>query len=337
MAYVLGAAYVKYYPSLLLPYSQTTVHVESTDYERTINTAAGFMQGVYSGQPVGTAYSASLSAPLYTQTTVTDVISTLSKTTTKYSTSAAVPPIHTDESIILAAGRNCPMYETWVDQNGVNSTIKNTYTTYMKDVVAYLKTKKINVRSMDDLFGFADIAISNAYAEIPIPGGIDPASQYYQDLKFAYEWTSAVWYTAQTIQTELTSIDTFQNVLNLMDKVIAGKSAIKFSMFSAHDVTLLPLLATLGIVNDSCLLANYVAKKAGKTLPYPNCVFPGFTANLAFELYGGKSPYVVVYYNGNLIKVCNGQSSCGLTAFRTDIQTRTNHLYNNANFKTLCA
>ena len=338
MAYALGAVYMKYYSGLLSPYSSTAVHVESTNYERTKDTAAAFWQGVYNGKLLGTAYNANLTMPMYTQSTVSSVLTTLSKTTTKYNASAPVPTIHTSDSIILAAGRDCPMYETWVDENDLNSTVKNTYATYMKDVVAYLKTKKIYVSSMDDLYSFADIAISNSHAGLPIPGGIDPTSQYYQDLKLAYEWTSAFWYTAQTIQTQLTAIDLFQNALNLMDKVVAGKSAIKFSMFSAHDVTLLPVLATLGIVNDTCLLANYVAKKANKTLPYPNCVFPGFTSNLAFELYTSttSSPFVEVYYNGNLIKICNNKSSCSLTSFRTDIQTKTNYAYNNANFATLC-
>ena len=50
----------------------------------------------------------------------------------------------------------------------------------------------------------------------------------------------------------------FQNVLNLMDKVVIGKSEVKFSMLSAHDVTLIPMLNALDIVNTKCLTSNYV-------------------------------------------------------------------------------
>ena len=214
-----------------------------------------------------------------------------------------------------------------------HDTVTSIYTTYMKDVVAYLKTKKISVSSMSDLSDFGDLAICNAFAGLPIPGGVDPTSQYYQDLKFSYDWTMANQYTAQVNQTQITAIDLFEDVLNIMDKVIAGKSTLKYSMYSAHDVTLLPLLNILGVVNTTCLLDNYVAKKANQTLPYPNCVFPGFTANLAFELYGGSSPSVKVLYNGNVIKICSDAYSCGLTAFRADIETKTNYTYNNANFK----
>ena len=338
MAYVLGAVYMRYYSTLLSPFSASTVHVESTNYERTRDTASSFFQGAYNGPLVGSVFNANLAMPMYTQSTITSVLTSLSKTSAKFNASAPVPTVYTSSSIILAAGRDCSNYETWVDENDLNVAIKNVYNTYMLDLVKYLRTKKIYASSLEDLYSFADIAISNYHAGLPIPGGIDPTSQYYQDLKLAYEWLSAIWYTAQTVQTQLTSIDTFQNILNLMDKVVAKKSAIKFAMFSAHDVTLLPVLATLGIVNDTCLLANYVATRASKTLPYPNCVFPGFTANIAFELYSSttSTPFVEVYYNGNLIKICNNKSSCGLTSFRTDIQTKTNYAYNNANFDTLC-
>ena len=337
MSYVLGATYAKYYPTLLLPYSQNAVHIESTNVERTINTAKSFMQGVYNGQVTGTAYSANISAPLYTQSTVKQVISTLSKSSAKFNVSAPSPPIHTSGSTILAASRSCAKSSIWQSQNDADSAVKNIYTTYMQDLVKYLKTKKISAGSMGSLYNFADLAIANAFNGLPIPGDIDPTSQYYQDLKLAYEWSATYWYTAQELQTQLTGMSLLQNVFNLMDKVVAGKSPIKYSMFSAHDVTLLPVLASLGIVNNTCILANYVAEKANKAVPYPNCVFPSFTANLAFDLYGGKSPYVEVYYNGDLVKICNNKSSCGLSDFRADVEKKTNYAYNNANFKLLCA
>ena len=337
MAYVLGATYVKNYSSLLLPYSASTVNVESTNYERTMNTAASFMQGVYNGTVTGDAYLSNITAPLYNQTTINQVLSALNKTSVKFNTSAPVPPIHINDSIILAAGKSCTKSSTWQAQNVNSTTVTSIYTTYMKDVVAYLKTKKISAGSMNSLSNFGDLAICSAFAGLPIPGGIDPTSQYYQDLKFSYDWTMANQYTAQALQTQLSSIDLFENVLNLMDKVVAGKSTLKYSQYSAHDVTLLPLLSTLGVVNSTCLLDNYVAQRANQTLPYPNCVFPGFTANIAFELYGGSSPSVRVLYNGNLVKICSDAYSCGLTAFRSDIETKMNYTYNSANFKLLCA
>ena len=189
---------------------------------------------------------------------------------------------------------------------------------------------------MNDLYGLGDLAICNVFAGLPIPGGIDPNSQYYQDLKLAYEWTAVNQYITQDLQIQISSMAMFQNVLNLMDQVIAGKSTIKYSMFSAHDVTLLPILSKLDVLNSTCLLANYAAKKANQALPYPNCLFPGFTANVAFELYGGTTPYIKVFYNGNLVSICNNNNSCGLTDFRADIETKTNYAYNNANFKLLC-
>ena len=337
MAYILGAAYAENYPSLLLPYSASTVHIESTNYERTLDTAASFLQGVYNGTVTGTAYASNITAPPYDQTEVNQIISNLNQSSVKFDTSAPIPTVHTNDSIILAASKSCTKSATWQTQNEANSSVTTVYTTYMKDVVAYLKTKKISVSSMDDLYDFGDLAVCNAFAGLPIPGGIDPTSQYYQDVKFAYEWTMANQYLGQDLQVQITSMTMFQNILNLMDKAISGKSTVKFSMYSAHDVTMIPVLASLGIVNSTCLLDNYVAKKANQTLPYPNCVFPGFTANLAFELYGGASPYVSVRYNGNLINICNDASSCGVTDFRTDVETKTNYTYNNANFKVLCA
>ena len=336
MSYILGASYYKYYSSLLSPYSASTVHIESTNVERTISTVKSFMQGAYNGPVTGTAYPANISAPFFLQPAINAVISKLNKTSTKFNTSAPVPPIHTNDSVILGASRSCSKASKWQSQNDANSTFKNVYNTHMQNVVKYLKSKNIKVSSMADLYNFGDLAICNAFSGLPIPGGIDPTSQYYKDLRFAYEYTLAFWYTAQDLQTQLTGMTQFQNVLNLLDQVVAGKSKLKYSMLSAHDVTLLPVLATLGVVNHTCLLANYVAQKANQTLPYPNCVFPGFTANLIFELYSDPSPYVVVYYNGNQIKICNNKSTCNLKSFRTDIEAKTNYAYNNANFKVLC-
>ena len=337
MAYVLGAAYAKNYSSIFSQYSASIVNVESTNYDRTINTAASFLQGAYNGTVTGTAYLSNITAPLYDQTLINQVLSDLSKTSVKFNTSAPVPIIHTNDSVILAAGRSCAKSATWQAQNQAdNVTITNIYNTHMKEVAAYLKTKKIYVSSMNSISSFGDLAICNAFAGLPIPGDIDPTSQYYRDLKFSYDWTMANQYIAQDIQTQITAIDLFEDVLNLMDKVIAGKSTLKYSMFSAHDVTLLPLLSILGVVNTTCLLDNYVANKANQALPYPDCVFPGFTANIAFELYAGTTPSVKVLYNGKVVKICSDAYSCGLTAFRADIEAKLNYTYNNANFKLLC-
>ena len=338
MAYILGATYVKYYRSLLVPYSASTVNIESTNVERTVSTAKSFMQGVYNGSVTGTAYPSNITAPFYTQSTVDSVISKLNKSSTKYDTSAPVPPIHTnDEYNILSLNKFCAKTNTWGSENDDSVTLKNVYTTHMQDLVKYLKSKNITVSNMGDLYEFGDLAIANAFSGLPIPGGIDPTSQYYKDVKFAFEYTLAYWYTAQDIQVQMSSMNPFQNILNLMDKVVAGKSTLKYSMFSAHDTNLLPVLSILGVLNNTCLLENYIAQKANQALPYPTCVFPGFTANLAFELFGGTSPFVVLYYNGDRINICNGKSSCSLKSFRADIEKKTNWTYNNANFKVICA
>ena len=289
MAYILGATYVKNYASLLLPYSSSIINVESTNYERTINTAASFLQGVYNGPVTGSAYPSSITAPLHNQATINQIISTLNDPSVSFDTSAPTPTIHVNESILIGGSRSCPKSATWQAQNSNSSDIDNIYNTYMQDVVKYLRSKRIFTGNMDNLYNFGDLAMCNVFAGFPIPGGIDPSSQYYQDVKFAYEWTSANMYLSQDIQVQMSSMTIFQNILSLMDQAAAGKSKLKYAQYSAHDVTLLPMLASLGVVNTQCLLANYVAKKANQDLPYPNCVFPGFTANIAFELYGGKN------------------------------------------------
>ena len=336
MSYILGSVYAKKYPSLLLPYNKNTVNIESTDYQRTIETAKHFVNGAYSASPTGKSYSTSLNMPQFIQSSVSQAIVTLSSPATRFVTNPTLPPIHTQDSIILAAGNLCNNFDVWKNQNKKNTARDTFFNTYMTGLVSYLRSKKIYVYELGGVVTFADFAIANANSDLPIPAGVDPSSQYYQDLKLAYEWDSTNTYTAQTVQTQITGSDFLQNVLGLMDKVVAGRSQTKFSMFSAHDVTLLPVLTSLGIVTRECLISNYNARKANKVLPYPNCVFPGYTANLAFELYTGSSPYVQVYYNGNLVSICNNTSQCTLKNFRADVEQKTNYQNNKANFKKLC-
>ena len=64
------------------------------------------------------------------------------------------------------------------------------------------------------------------------------------------------------------------------------------------------------------MYANFQSYLENKTLVYPNCYFPYFASDVAFEFYNDtNSPTVEFYYNGVLIPLCNGQDACSYDDF----------------------
>ena len=113
---------------------------------------------------------------------------------------------------------------------------------------------------------------------------------------------------------------------------------LKYSIFSAHDTTLQPYMASLNLTNWECLLDQYEAKNDSKK---GNCIagYPIFASQLIVELHSnqtkiGKEYFVKVIYNGVEMKLCETEETeCLFDEFN---QRLNNYVLSDEDFETSC-
>ena len=321
MHYLLGTAIRDQYSDILTGYDPAKIYVRSTDRNRTIMSGYSHLYGVYNGD--GPSLNGSISQdkaiPPYTSAVIDDTIKSMN-TTNALPNNFQVVPIHVvtkDEDMELVGFDQCPLSKVWFEKNSNSRIANSVFKNEMGDLVTYLRNQSLKINSFEDLATAGDNAIANKYQGKDLPGHVVPDSKLYKDLKFSTEWLATQKLFGMESQKELYAVPLLLLIKDYFNGIKNGTSSLDFVFLSAHDSTLLTLLAAFNITTPQCMLENYRSGKPDDDLPNPNCLYPAYASNVIFEFYNDPvEPYVIFYYNGNEINICGTEGeNCSLDQF----------------------
>jgi len=344
MHYLLGAALKDRYPTLFDKYDPAKIILRSTDVNRTIMSAYSQLYGIYGGSGLGLtgAEADILSVPPYI-----DYDPSIAKDLTN---DAALPnkfqvlPLHIDSvnsDRVLRSLNACPLADEWAKENGLDEEATNVFNTELAHIAEIMTTAGLDAANIQKLNWIGDTAVANKFQNLPIPGDVDPNSQDYLDVRFAFEWHFFKAFGSGKNEAALHSLYLLNNIQDYILGYLNGTSSANFVLLSGHDSTLLPLLVAFGVTTKDCLLANYKAHKAGEALPNPNCIYPTFASNVVFEVYGQSTAdaYVKFYYNNVAQPICgktgDDSNKCTLKEFADYIKKVTKG-YTYEYYETTC-
>ncbi|CAD8084805.1 unnamed protein product [Paramecium sonneborni] len=309
--YVLGKwlrqRYIIDFPLLSPTFNENEIYIESSDVNRTLQSAYCNLQGMYPEGPIVPHFegeNASLLLPPNEGATVPKDIKDYA-----LPNKISLIPIHTKQkSMDYAIAISCP--------NGANMTADNKKTDLYKqvndassqlykDFNEQLKlTGEEQVNDFVILSNYRDTFICNKYNGDEMPNLTSETLKQIDDvanLAFSLE-------KFQTpLQVKLYSTPYFKQVLDHFDSFLNGTSHFKYYGSSSHDSTLLALLSGLNLTSAQCQADIYLKKN----VTHKNCItqYVEFASNIIFELYNNSitGPYVKVLYNGEYMPLCSDE------------------------------
>lgn len=323
MHYLLGKALAQDYPHLLGTYDPSQITVFSTDVNRTIMSAYSQLFGMFSpGAKNLTDYQNKTAVPPGLETyNFTEFLPD------NYPLPNGIQPVPVhiiahERDYALAADAGCTNFQQ-AKVDALNATAYTDFMNTLNDTVNMIKSyaAQYNI-SLPDIWSYgilADTLITNYFENITAPVNVTYGSKEWNDLMFFNDWVVTYLYTGQLKNLRLMSYNLFQRQFDLLNGKLKGKFNKKFALLSAHDTTLLPMLAGLGVVTPQCLMDNYLGK-TNDTL----CKFPGYSSTILTELYNDTdTPYVKFRYNGVYLNVCNNtNNTCTLKAYQDLVDQR---------------
>lgn len=323
--YILGKVLSEKYSDLLgAAYNYSQVYMISDTTPRCIQSALTHLYGIYLGTGPGLrdGYPPELAIPPYQDPLVKKIADSLEDfQALPY---REVPNIvnivdNTNAYIFQGDSSNyCPNMDKWETENSVDAAEQEAFNQIFNDTITNvnkLLSEELKLTSAMNVSTFGDVVLANLYDNRTLPGNLtDP--QLVANVTHAFTWFIYHNWLAQPIQRQLASFNLVDAVLTELANYRAGNTYNKAAFYSGHDSNVLAVLAAFNVVNEDCIVANFESYLENNTLVYPNCYFPYFASDIAFEFYNDtNSPTVEFYYNGVLIPLCNGQDSCSYDDF----------------------
>lgn len=324
MHYLLGQSVAKDYPELLGTYDPSQISVYSTDVNRTIMSAYSHLYGMFNP---GVNYTLT---PFQNGTALppgleNQDLSEFIKDGFALPNGIRPIPVHIVarfRDYFLSPETGCTNFNN-ISQGTLNSTRFQEFKTIMNSTTKLIEdySKQFNV-PLSDIWSYqslADVLIANWFENIPFPVNITYGSKEWHDLMFYNNWVVSYMYTGQNETLKISAVNLFDRMFTQLRGKLNGTFDKKFALHSAHDTTLMPMLATLGLVTTDCLRDVYLGK-----LPEHECAFPEYSANIITELYNDTAkPYVKFRYNGNYKNICNTTDfTCDLDVYEQLVRDR---------------
>ena len=341
MQYLLGKALSKRYPNLLQKaYDRKKVYVRSSQTDRCLDSATSQLFGAFlgSGPSLDADYPQSLAVPPFDPELIQELISDIN--TTQAIPGGFVPivinSVPREVDIVLQTPGTCPGLFLDATKNLVNVKSLNLWFNTLAKTRQTLEAAGIQVGNPLKMGEVGDTLYCDVIQDKSLPANITVGSDLYRDVTFAGVWFLTLAEYSSDRQKQLLSVPLFDQVMNFLDAKVNGTTDVEFVFLSTHDSTLMTILTALDIVNEDCLMQNYVSQKAGKPLPFPNCEYPVFASTLLFEYYDNSTiPHVVFRYNDAAIPLCGGNVECSYPDFKALVQNVTNG-YTVQDYKEKC-
>lgn len=304
--YVLGQLlrleYIENLNFLTPTYNATELYVYSTNVNRTIISAMSQLLGLYplgSGPDIPTNMNYSLLLPPFNNS-----FKIAEDNSFNALPNAFQPiPIHTNgleqEYLLRPWEINvCKVNKRWyLEQYNTsffkeitlefNETLRNVgdMVNVSKDAMDFWKMHHIYDVFQNDIFSGKDL-----------PQDFD---KYSKNMSFIYDILVYFIDFGTPLQKRTLSTPFFENLINIFEAKIKGIDKRKWIMYSAHDITLITILAGLNYTSYECL---YQGWRQGGVYDKLCQHFPTYASNLLFELHNDTNVYKVkVRYNGEYL------------------------------------
>ena len=318
-----GVYLSKLYPNLFSKYDPNTIYIRSSDVNRTLMSAYSMLDGLFLGKGPSFAetYPLDRSIPLYPlnfSVTDRDVLPF------KYQ----AVPIHTlesdkDELLRGYSDSVCPISTNLTSNQSQSPAYKEMMNKFNSTITELYKAvpniKPLNTGGLNDL---SDALIANYFEGKPLPGGIDPNSGLGRNFTFLMSYMAYFLNAGTPLQRRLFSMNPLTQFKADLEQILKG-SKTNIRLYSAHDSTLLPILAAMGIASHECLYKNFFENGNATS-----CYFPKFASALRFELWKNEtdenSSEIRVYFDEVAQNICKSANShCKWGAFKDFIQNIT--------------
>lgn len=260
----------------LLPtnYQAGSLYVRSSDFDRTLMSAEAVLTGLY---PPGTGPN----LPDTKNPALPDALQPI--------------PIHTvpkDSDSLFFPQQPMPLFKRYVfsspDWQQKNAELAPNY-------ARWSEASGMKIKTLYNIIGLGDALYIRQVHNVPLPQGL--SKQDVQTIISAYQWAIARLFSPPEVSDPLA-----HNLLMQIDQYFQDaslqKTALKYVLFSAHDVTLLSTLSALGA---------------------PLSVQVPYASDLRLELLENDTQqyFVKVTYNGKPVNLPNCQNSdtCTLSEF----------------------
>lgn len=285
-------------------YEKSEIFVSSTNFNRTIISALSQLYGLY---PLGTGHNlTNLSKSELYQPPFE--IEDKSFAYPSIFNQEALPglfqpiPIHNigveDLTLRPFDDNICPLSKIWKKQqlkNGFLKELENELNYTLKSVEKLMNLTNITLEIICHIY---DVFQNDIWAGNPLPLGYGGSLK--KNMSFIYNfWNYYVTFGTERQRLSLSGA-LFLEIREFFKRKILGEETKKWLMYSAHDTTLIMILAALDLNNYNCILTQWRL-----SLKENYCFqFPEYAASLIMELYkNNEADYLVkIRYNGKYIK-----------------------------------
>jgi len=331
--YILGKVLAEKYSHLFEEYDYNQVYLLADNTQRCIQSAEAQLYGMYlgSGPSLKNTYPSQLAVPPYQDQRVKELAASLPNV-------EAIPNNNIPNIVNIIDQSNaiifqgdlfffCPNQGQWSQENS-NDTLAQEAWELFQDTVnnanQYLDDDH-KLTALYDLVSFGDFLLVNLADNRALPGGLRDQELIY-NLTMAFTLFDFHVNNGQLIQRQLGAFNIMNEVLKQLKAFKTGQQdSKKIALYSGHDTNLLAILGALGVINEDCLMKNFKSHLQHESqIPYPDCYFPYFASDIIFEFYNDTTaPFVKVYYNNQILPLCNGQEACSYDDFVVLINNST--------------
>ncbi|CAK56843.1 unnamed protein product (macronuclear) [Paramecium tetraurelia] len=312
--YILGKwlrkRYIQVTPLLSSTFNENEIYIESSDVNRTLQSAYCNLQGMYPEGPNVPHFvdeNAQLLLPPNKGAVTPAGIGDYA-----LPNNIQLIPIHTKQKETdYALALSCPKGSEMVVQNLKTDLYKevNDYSSKLyKDFNEQVNlTGDQQVNDFITLSDFRDTFVCNRYNGDKMPENLKAETLQQIDDIANLAFSLERFQTQE--QVNLYSTPYFKQVFDRFDSILNGTSNFKYYGSSSHDSTILAALSALNLTSAQCQADIYLKKNV--THPYCITKYIDFAFNLIFELYNNSitGPYVKVLYNGEYMPLCSIQGN----------------------------
>ncbi|KAL4438068.1 hypothetical protein ABPG74_016847 [Tetrahymena malaccensis] len=299
-------------------YNKQQIHVQSSNVNRTLQSAQSFMLGLY---PIGTGFQipTGVKSELLSPPSFTNSDSDKELLNENFANNQALPsgfypyPIHSLGNHDHILNPPCPAEDEIVEKQykKAEKQIQEEINKYTQEI--HTITKKLGIKGnyvAKNITKIQDIINTQKYRGIDY--GI--TEEEYQLVMYLKAYVKILQQFTFDYS-RLISSPLFNYIFSHFDNKINDKTSLKMIIESTHDSQIMPMLVMLQLINADCLKADYDNETN-------NCQkFPPFASNFIFELYSvAKDEFEIqIKYNGNYIKVCGDKIFCSYKEFKNQI------------------
>lgn len=330
--YFLGAQLQANYSALLNPatYTNFDLQVWSSPYFRTIQSAQSHLQGVYppnikTNDP-NSGFGPDVTSAIYNPPITPFNYAFNQQKSVPYG--VGMFPIATDTAYLdffFTVDVSCPNFNSLMATG--RKDIDPIYNKLVQPTCDKLQQYGFSPQQFGQdtcnltmIEGAYDCLIANQFYNGQNEPGM--SDDFYTELANAKTINSVLTFpTDQTINLFTDKIS--RSIIDGMNDKIAGKTKLKYRVFSGHDTTLLPLMMKLDLTSLACLKNVYPNKVD------PNCqTHPPYASSLIFELVTdpNNNYFVRILFNGAPVAaICDNpadQYYCDFDSFKTEFGNR---------------